>query len=154
MSQGSGWASWIASLKLKRTCVMQLLLISISAAVSTFDSLGKRMRAEFPKVIPPQPRNVFQNLAALEDALQTALGVDLVKLIGEVDYRALRYMFQVRHIWIHNFGEADQDFLDKTGADEALLGQRIVPIHSEVEKLITIVEYIGVKVRKELGDSA
>lgn len=131
-----------------------LLIDAISAAVSTFDSLGKRMRAEYPEIIPSQPRNIFQNITALENALQEALGLELINLIGEEDYRVLVYMFQVRHIWNHNFGEADQDFIDKTNVDENLLGQRILPAKTEVEKLMSIVEDIGIMVRKELGDNA
>ncbi len=131
-----------------------ILIDSITAAVSTFDSLGKRMRAEFPEIIPSQPRNIFQNLAALEEVLRVTLGLELANLIGEEDYRELGYMFQVRHIWNHNFGEADQDFIDKTGEDESLLGQRIIPTQTRVDMLMNTVEEIGVKVRKKLGDSA
>ncbi len=130
-----------------------ILIDSISAAVSTFDSLGKRMRTEFPQMLPSHPRNLFQNLAALEDALNSTIGVGLVELIGEEDYQDLSYMFQVRHIWNHNFGEADQDFIGKTGADQTILGKRIIPTPSEVENLISIVESIGVQVRTKLGDS-
>ena len=74
--------------------------------------------------------------------------------IGDKNYSALNRMFQIRHIWIHNFGEADQDFIRKTGAPKTAQGKKIVPIRSEVEHLFDIVEQIGIDVRKKLGDSA
>ena len=45
----------------------------------------------------------------------------------------LTYMFQVRHIWNHNFGEADEVFIRKTGGDQFLIGQKIIPSIDEVK---------------------
>ena len=131
-----------------------ILIDSISAAVSTFDSLGKRLRQEFPEALPSVPRNLFQNLQALEEALRNSVGITLQTMISESDYSMLNYMFQVRHIWTHNFGEADQEFINKTNSPKSLLGERISPSRKDVEKLFGVVEEIGVNVRKELGDSA
>lgn len=130
-----------------------ILIDSISAAVSTFDSLGKRLRQEYPEILPSKPRNLFQNIEALEFALRDSIGLNLQSMIGETNYIALNYMFQVRNIWIHNFGEADQDFIKKTKSPSSILGEKVVPIKSEVEMLFDVVEKIGLEVRKQLGDS-
>lgn len=131
-----------------------VIVDSISACVSTFDSLGKRLRSEYPEMLPSRPRNLFQNLNALEEALESSIGFDLENHLGAEKHGHLRYMFQVRHIWNHNFGEADEDFIEKTGSDPSLLGLKIVPDYDLVELLIEIVKQVGVDVRKKLGDSA
>jgi hypothetical protein len=130
-----------------------VLIDCISACVSTFDSLGKRLRLEFPDLLPIRPRNLFQNLNALEEALMASIGLNLEEHLGASKHRHLNLMFQVRHIWNHNFGEADQDFIEKTGSDPSLLGSKIVPGIADVELLMEIVKQVGVEVRKELGDS-
>lgn len=129
-----------------------LLADCLSASVSTFDSLGKRLRSEYPQFLPSRPRNLFQNLEVLEEALQNAVGLDLKNHLGPVKYDHLNFMFQVRHIWIHNFGEIDESFLNKTGFDQTKLGKRIVPSIRDIDLMLEIVSQIGVDVRKKLGE--
>jgi len=123
----------------------------ISAGVAAFDSLGKRMRKEFPEVIPPRPRNIFQNLAALSDTLRDNLNLEIREHLGGDRSNQLSYMFQVRHIWIHNFGEADNDFVEKTGADQSVIGSKIVPSKAEVLSFLDLVEELGIEIRSRLG---
>jgi len=123
----------------------------ISAGVATFDSLGKRMRKEFPEVIPPRPRNIFQNLEALSDILRDNLDLEIREYLGGDRFNQLSYMFQVRHIWIHNFGEADNDFVEKTGADQSVIGSKIVPSKAEVLSFLDLVEELGIEIRSRLG---
>jgi Zn ribbon nucleic-acid-binding protein len=130
-----------------------VLIDCTSACVSTFDSLGKRLRLEYPELLPSRPRNLFQNLEALDDALMASMGLDLEVHLGKERYGQLNHMFQIRHIWNHNFGEADEDFIARTGADTSLLGKKIVPKFEEVRSLLEIVSEIGIDVRKQLGDS-
>jgi hypothetical protein len=82
-----------------------------------------------------------------------SIGLHLEAQLGKERYRQLNYMFQVRHIWNHNFGEADEDFIKKTGAAKSLLGKKIVPKFNEIVSLLEIVSQIGIDVRKQLGDS-
>jgi hypothetical protein len=130
-----------------------LIADSISAGVSAFDGLGKKLRMQRPDVFPPRPRNLFQNLRALEEALGNCLGFDLKKSTGESGYQQLNYMFQVRHIWIHNFGEADRDFVENTSSDESVLGAKVVPSRQEVSDFLDVLEGLGLEIRTALGDS-
>jgi len=125
----------------------------ISAGVATFDSLGKRMRKEFPEVIPPRPRNIFQNLEALSDILRDNLDLEIREYLGGDRFNQLSYMFQVRHIWIHNFGEADNDFVEKTGADQSVIGSKIVPSKAEALSFLDLVEELGIEIRSRLRHS-
>jgi len=128
-----------------------LIADSISACVSAFDGLGKKLRARHLDIFPSRPRNLFQNLRALEEALSNSLGFDLKKAVGESGHQQLNYMFQVRHIWIHNFGEADEDFIKITGSDESILGTKIVPLRQEASDFLNVVERLGLEIRAALN---
>lgn len=130
-----------------------LIADTVSAGVAAFDSLGKRMRTEFPQFIPSRPRNIFQNIEALSDALRDNLAFETREHLGGDRFNQLSYMFQVRHIWIHSFGEADNDFVDKTGADQSVIGSKIVPSKEEVLSFLDLVEELGIEIRSRLGHS-
>jgi Zn ribbon nucleic-acid-binding protein len=129
-----------------------LLADTLCGGVATFDSLGKRLRGEFPTVFPTIPRNLFQNLDALSQALRENMSLELSELIGEDRYSKLYYMFQLRHIWSHNFGEVDEGFVQKTNSDPNLIGTTIVPSAREVEEFLALVETLGLKLRSRLSD--
>jgi hypothetical protein len=131
-----------------------LLADTLCGGVATFDSLGKRLRGEFPSVFPARPRNLFQNLDALAQALERSISVELKELIGEDDYSKVDYMFQVRHIWTHNFGEADEGFARKTKSDPSVIGTKIVPSAGEVGEFLALVERLGLALRDKLTDGA
>jgi hypothetical protein len=131
-----------------------LLIDTVCGGVATFDSLGKRLRGEFPAVFPAAPRNLFQNLDAVSQVLRESMSVEVSELIGEDGYRKVHYMFQVRHIWSHNFGLADEDFVRKTKCDRNLIGTTIVPSACEVEEFLALVETLGLRLRKRLSDVA
>jgi hypothetical protein len=131
-----------------------LIADSISAGVSAFDGLGKKLRAHHPDVFPSRPRNLFQNLRALEEALSDSLGFDLKKATGESEHQQLNYMFQVRHVWIHNFGEADEDFVKNTASDESVLGAKVVPSRQEVDDFLDVVERLGIEIQMAISDSS
>jgi len=130
-----------------------LIADAISAGVATFDSLGKRMRKEFPEIFPPRPRNIFQNLIVLSDVLQDKLNFEVREYLGTDRFNQLLYMFHVRHIWIHNFGEADNEFIEKTNTDQSLIGSKIVPAKEDVLFFLDLVEELGVEIRSRLGNS-
>lgn len=131
-----------------------LLADTVSAAVATFDSLGKRMQNEFVAILPEKPRNLFQNLDTLSRVLKQNAAIDLQALVGESEYTRVYYMFQVRHIWIHNFGEVDDDFVRKTNCDPSLIGTTIAPSQHEVEEFLTLVERFGMALRDKIKDCA
>ncbi len=130
----------------------QLLADTLCGGVATFDSLGKRLRGEFPAVFPARPANLFQNLDALSQALADSISTELTELIGQDGYSKVYYMFQVRHIWTHNFGEADEGFVRKTASDPSAIGAKIVPSTGEVGEFLALVERLGLALRKKLAD--
>jgi Zn ribbon nucleic-acid-binding protein len=127
-----------------------LLIDTVSGGVATFDSLGKRLREEFPTIFPQRPRNLFQNLDALCRALEENMSIQLKDLVGEEKYSRLYYLFQVRHIWIHNFGEADESFIRTTNCDPSLLGTKVIPSQDEVAEFLGLIENVATQLREKL----
>jgi hypothetical protein len=130
-----------------------LIADSLSAGVAAFDGLGKKLKKLFPSTLPERPRNLFQNLSILGKILHDRLGFNIVENIGEADYLRLNYMFQVRHIWIHNFGEADSDFVKNTNSDKSIIGVKIEPSGQEVKEFLDIIEKLGFAIRTALEKS-
>lgn len=127
---------------------------AISATVASFDALGKRVAREFPALIPDKPKNLFQNLDALNDVVSKNLMVALDDLLPPGEYAKVYYLFQVRHISSHNFGEIDTDFIRKTGVTASLIGTKPSISPSQVEEFIGLTQSLGMALRQKLKDCA
>jgi hypothetical protein len=128
----------------------QLLADVISSGVSAFDGLGKRLRKEFVDVFPEKPKNLFQNIQFLNDYLIEKMKYSIADLIGEENFKKVFFLFQVRHLWEHNFGEVDEEFAHKTGYDPQQIGKTIKTTFEEVKEFITMVELLGNTLRDKL----
>jgi len=131
-----------------------ILVDALSAAVASFDALGKRLATEFPSLIPSQPRSLFQNLDALNTVTSKSISTPLDTLLPPGEYRRLYYLFQVRHISSHNFGEIDDDFVRKTGESPSLKGTKPEVSRDDVMKLVSLIEVLGTGLREKLKDCA
>ncbi len=129
-----------------------LLVDTLSAIVATFDGLGKRLQKQFTTLIPEQPRNLFQNLDALSEVLKKKTTIDLPKLLEAGQFQKVYYVFQVRHIWNHNFGEADADFVRKTNSDTSIIGTKVLPTEEDITTFLNLVESLGIRLREKLQE--
>jgi len=99
----------------------------VTGSVAAFDALGKRLRAAGSATFPAQPKNLFQNLAALDSAL-VASGRSIRDRLGSEERASrLHLLFQVRHIIEHNMGVVDDDFVRRVPACAHLRG-KIYPL--------------------------
>lgn len=83
----------------------------LSNAISSFDGLGKELRKKMVGKFPDKPKNLFQNIDELEKVMLQNFGLDIKSKLP--DFSSLRQMFQVRHIFEHNMGVVDADFIKK-----------------------------------------
>lgn len=127
-----------------------LIIDSLSSTVASFDGLGKRLQKEFPQKLSKKPSNLFQNLDALSNALKKNASISLKDFISNDEYDKICYFFQVRHIWMHNFGEADEDFVKKTNSDEGIIGKKIIPSEHEVSEFNNLIKELGIILRSKL----
>jgi len=118
----------------------------LSDAVSSFDAFGKVLRLRHPGVFPEQPRNLFQNLSALSGSLESGLGSSLKAMVGDEQYDVMARWFQVRHLYEHNMGVVDKDFVKKVMGSGHLLGKKHPLERNEIEKVLGIVQEAAEKI--------
>jgi Zn ribbon nucleic-acid-binding protein len=127
-----------------------ILLDALIAGVSCFDSLGKRLSNEFSLIFPSTPRNLFQNLDLLNEIMNKKKSFQLSDLVSVEEYKKMYYLFQIRHISSHNFGEIDNEFIRKTHCDPNLLGTKPIIDKNDLDTFLTTVEKLGISLRSKL----
>jgi hypothetical protein len=118
----------------------------LSDAVSSFDGFGKVLRLRHPGVLPEQPRNLFQNLSALSGSLESGLGASLKSMVGNEQFDLMTRWFQVRHLYEHNMGVVDEDFVRKVRGSNHLLGKKHPLERVEIERVLGIVQEAAEKI--------
>lgn len=110
--------------------------------VSKFDGLGKQLRDKLP---PPlaKKRSPFQNLFILNKELTSHTDIDLEELVGEDIFREVIRLFQVRHILEHNYGQIDEEYIEKTGEGFRKIGERYLVLVKETSFLLDTTERLG-----------
>ena len=96
-----------------------------------------------------KPKNLFQNLESLSDALKK-LGVSLEKLVGKNEMEILNKFFQVRHIYEHNMGVVDDDFIRKVPDSHQLKGHKYPLDKSEIIIFLDVLSKTGKKIEEIL----
>ncbi|MCJ7668370.1 MAG: hypothetical protein MUP04_08860 [Anaerolineae bacterium] len=131
-----------------------ILSDALSGGVSSFDAFGKALRNANKHLLPQRPRNLFQNLAALSNAFTEGIGRSLPDLIGEDAERLLKKMFQVRHIYEHNMGVVDDDFVQRIPDCRYLKGRKYLLGLEEVAALLNTLLDSGLKIQKALEEAS
>lgn len=131
-----------------------ILSDALSGGVSSFDAFGKALRNANKRLLPERPRNLFQNLAALSNALTEGIGKSLSDVIGEDAEEFLKMMFQVRHIYEHNMGVVDNDFTQRIPEYRYLKGRKYPLEQEEVAALLNTLLESGLKIQKALEEAS
>jgi len=131
--------------------VKAILVDALRSAVAAFDALGKKLRQARPDVFPDRPKNLFQNVAALDRSLDKATGAGLAARLGADGFDNLVRLFQVRHVYEHNLGVVDEEFVAKVPAYRHLKG-RLYPLSREdVERLVELLGQFSSSLENEFG---
>ncbi|WP_139181556.1 hypothetical protein [Pelosinus fermentans] len=77
------------------------------------------------------------------------MGIDILHGISEKDKEFIKQRFLRRHIYEHNAGIVDQEYLDKSQDTSVKLGQIVREKSSNVTSLIKLVRQIAVNYDKE-----
>lgn len=125
----------------------------LSGGVSSFDGFGKCLRGKYPEVFPLQPKNLFQNLPMLSKCMEASLGTSLSVLLGEEEYSFLVRWFQVRHLYEHNMGVVDDDFVKKVKGSDYLKGKKYPLDRKEIEKVLDLLKMMAEKIMNNLTNS-
>ena len=119
-----------------------LIKDALHGTVSAFDALGKALRTKHP-AIPAKPTNLFQNFLALDKVLATLTGKTISQFLTPADSNFLFLMFQVRHIYEHNAGVIDSDFVAKLPAYAHQLGRKYPLKKDDVNLFIVLMRQLG-----------
>ncbi|ULQ61027.1 hypothetical protein K7I13_07180 [Brucepastera parasyntrophica] len=112
--------------------------------ISAFDGLGKELRKKVQNIFPERPKNIFQNLNALDDCTGNIISN------SHSNYQFIFKMFQVRHIYEHNMGVIDEDFIKKLDGYSDKLGMRYNLSEDEIKIFIQGMRELGLIIKKYL----
>ena len=119
---------------------------ALSGGVSAFDGLGKALQKHYPTMVPDKPKNLFQNLEKLSKSLSKSIGKSLSDIVGRKDFDLLWKMFQVRHIFEHNMGVIDADFIRNVPEFSHLKGRKYSLEQEEIDKFLSCILQTGNKI--------
>ncbi len=113
------------------------LKLVLTECVSVFDGLGKELRRKKPDLFPSKPKNLFQNILVLNEIL------DNIIQNYHSSFSFLLKMFQVRHIFEHNMGVIDDDFVKKIPEYSSKKGMLYNLTKEEIINLILAMRELG-----------
>jgi hypothetical protein len=113
------------------------LVFILSSCVAAFDGLGKELRKRRPELYSDKPKNIFQNLTALNKSIGESIANK------HSDFNFLLKMFQIRHIYEHNMGVIDEDFIKKIPGYTMHLDRKHNLTKSEIEKFVLSMRELG-----------
>jgi len=123
----------------------------LTRCVSEFESMANQLRnylLRFP-AIPKRKKALkslsFQNIHKVNDCIHEWYGFEIMKGVSETDRNFLKTMFNRRHIFTHNAGRVDQEYLNNTGDDKVRLNQVLRIRSREVHRLIPLVRKCGLQ---------
>jgi len=123
-----------------------LLEDALSSGVSAFDAFGKALQLRYPDTLPQKTKNLFQKFQELSEALSNTVGKSLPDIIGQEKFDYIFKMFQVRHIYEHNMGVIDNDFIRKVPALAHLRGRKYPLQQNEIQDFLTFLLETGEKI--------
>lgn len=117
----------------------------LTRCVSEFEALANNLRIHLAN-LPATPRRradlnrlSFQRIINAASAIKNWFDIDIFKDITEQDQEFLNKMFNRRHVFTHNVGRIDQEYIDNTGDTSVRINQTIKFRSREVKRLIPLV---------------
>ena len=103
---------------------------ALTGSVSAFDAFGRALANHHPTLFPASRRNLFQDIEALSDHLQSLDERSLETTVGVSAWENIKWLFQARHIYVHNAGVVDERFIARQPALAEMKG-RVLPLDPE-----------------------
>lgn len=122
---------------------IEILIDVLGNCVSAFDAFGKAIISEKPMLYRSNTRNLFQKITLLSEDLKSFQNIDLELLLGKEILDFIKKMFQVRHIYEHNMGVIDKDFIKRIPGYDEMMGRKYNLKQEEVLDLIKYILLIG-----------
>lgn len=113
--------------------------------VSEFEALANTVRTQLLTIplIPQRRADLsrvgFQKIINTSEQIERWFGIKILEGINNEDRSFLNKLFNRRHVFTHNGGRVDQEYLDNTG-DVSVRINQVIRLHSrEIKRLIPLV---------------
>lgn len=117
----------------------------LTRCVSEFEALANTIRQHLLQLpaIPKRKADLanlsFQRILGAAQRLEQWYGFDILKGTSEEDKQFLNLMLNRRHVFTHNAGRVDQEYLDNTGDTSVRLNQVIRLRSREIKRVLPLV---------------
>lgn len=88
-------------------------------------------------------RNLFQNLAESDSIWRNSTSTGYTDILTPQEYASLSRYFQQRHVFVHQDGIIDQQYIDRARDHRFDVGQRLVVAANSVSELAEIIEKLS-----------
>lgn len=130
----------------EKSISQKLIENALKEAVSSFDGFGRELckiysiKSNNPKMAQAIS---FQNISNSKDKIIRLFGIDISKSISAGEWTAMAILFQKRHLFTHKMGIIDQEYIDKTGENNTLIGKKVEVNKNDVFDLINGLRLMG-----------
>lgn len=100
---------------------------AFKSIVEILENVGKELYPKLSKAKGSYKRGIFQRFAQANDLWIEAGGSDLNDLFSAQDHNNFKVYAATRHVYVHNNGVIDDDYLRTSGDNRYRLGDRVVP---------------------------
>ena len=114
---------------------------SLGDCVSAFQKFAEQRYAEITR--KSVRVNDFQVIDRGSNHFQRAVGYGYEKWLSEYELHTLKLYFQRRHLFEHNNGMVDAQYLSKTGDKNYSIGQRLIIKKTEIREVLNILNKLG-----------
>jgi hypothetical protein len=123
-----------------------LIQNGLEDCVSAFDGFGRelcRVYADGATDPSKVDKISFQNLDGAKQNVKTLFGVDFAVGLADEEWNAAVRAFQKRHVITHKMGVADEEYIRKSGDEQAVVGRKVNVDANEVRELARIIGKLG-----------
>ena len=117
--------------------------------VSEFEAMSNDLRGHLLR-LPTTPKRrgdlgtlSFQRILKVNEALNNWFGFEILQGISPNDREFINMMFNRRHVFTHNAGRVDQEYLNNTHDTSVRLNQKIRLRSNEIKRLIPLVRRVA-----------
>jgi hypothetical protein len=139
--------------KAEKELADHLVRNAIEDCVSSFDGFGREIcRVYANKASAPDKveKLSFQNIEGAKRTLSVLFSINFTAGLSEEEWRIAVSGFQKRHLLSHKMGVVDDEYIQKTGDTQVVVGRKICISDEEVRKLIEIIRKLSCYISEEL----
>lgn len=123
-----------------------LIANALEDCVSSFDGFGRETCRVFSSraATPEKAAEIrFQNIANAKQRVREQFGVDFACALNESEWALVLRCFQKRHLLAHKMGVVDEEYIQATSDDTAVLGRKSKVDSTEVRDLVAVLRSLG-----------